>query len=186
LIQILEALERIPERFESISVPQDFCDTKAGREHLDSICDEQFDIATDIFLEAVSIDDVQTPLAPGESYTITEAVTIPSTAADSQFLLFVTDENNDELETSKSNNVFAEAVQFPTGLIVNLDVDNNGQTDALTDGSLIRRYLFEHLAWDNQSGEAGELDSEYLYTLDGQSLRTCELRCLGCGQNPSI
>ncbi|MBC6420353.1 MAG: DUF86 domain-containing protein [Hormoscilla sp. SP5CHS1] len=38
LLQILEALERIPERFESISVPQDFCDTKAGREHLDSIC----------------------------------------------------------------------------------------------------------------------------------------------------
>ncbi|MBC6420352.1 MAG: hypothetical protein GDA43_05175 [Hormoscilla sp. SP5CHS1] len=104
--------------------------------------DEQFDIATDIFLGAVSIDDVQTPLAPGESYTITEAVTIPSTAADSQFLLFVTDENNDELETSKSNNVFAEAVQFPTGLIVNLDVNNNGQTDALTDGSLIMRYLF--------------------------------------------
>ncbi|MBO1351970.1 MAG: hypothetical protein EBE86_033475 [Hormoscilla sp. GUM202] len=37
---------------------------------------------------------------------------------------------------------YLSGVQFPTGLIVNLDVDNNGQTDALTDGSLIMRYLF--------------------------------------------
>lgn len=34
----LEALERIPRRFEPIRVPDDFLADEAGREHLDSIC----------------------------------------------------------------------------------------------------------------------------------------------------
>ena len=38
LKDILEALERIPRRFEAISSPDDFLRDEAGREHLDSIC----------------------------------------------------------------------------------------------------------------------------------------------------
>ncbi len=38
LKQILEALERIPKRFENIALPQDFYNTESGLEHLDSIC----------------------------------------------------------------------------------------------------------------------------------------------------
>ncbi len=38
LTQILEALERIPRRFENIASPQDFYSTEQGLEHLDSIC----------------------------------------------------------------------------------------------------------------------------------------------------
>lgn len=38
LRRILEALELIPERFQSIDKPEDFFATSAGREHLDSIC----------------------------------------------------------------------------------------------------------------------------------------------------
>ncbi len=38
LTQILEALERIPRRFENIASPQDFYSTESGLEHLDSIC----------------------------------------------------------------------------------------------------------------------------------------------------
>jgi uncharacterized protein with HEPN domain len=38
LTQILEALERIPRRFEDIAAPQDFYSTESGLEHLDSIC----------------------------------------------------------------------------------------------------------------------------------------------------
>lgn len=38
LTQILEALERIPRRFENITSPQDFYSTESGLEHLDSIC----------------------------------------------------------------------------------------------------------------------------------------------------
>ena len=38
LKDILEALERIPRRFETISSPDDFLRDEAGREHLDSIC----------------------------------------------------------------------------------------------------------------------------------------------------
>lgn len=38
LTQILEALERIPRRFENIDSPQDFYSTESGLEHLDSIC----------------------------------------------------------------------------------------------------------------------------------------------------
>jgi uncharacterized protein with HEPN domain len=38
LREILKAMERIPERFESISAPTDFRADKKGLEHLDSIC----------------------------------------------------------------------------------------------------------------------------------------------------
>lgn len=38
LKDILEALQRIPRRFETISSPDDFLRDEAGREHLDSIC----------------------------------------------------------------------------------------------------------------------------------------------------
>ena len=38
LESILEALERIPPRFSSIELPEDFMKDEAGREHLDSIC----------------------------------------------------------------------------------------------------------------------------------------------------
>lgn len=38
LSDILEALERIPRRAESIHEPNDFLADEAGREHLDSIC----------------------------------------------------------------------------------------------------------------------------------------------------
>ena len=38
LKSILEALERIPDRFKDIAKPSDFITTPTGREHLDSIC----------------------------------------------------------------------------------------------------------------------------------------------------
>lgn len=38
LASILEALERIPARFRTISKPDDFLSGPTGREHLDSIC----------------------------------------------------------------------------------------------------------------------------------------------------
>ncbi|MBE9061204.1 DUF86 domain-containing protein [cf. Phormidesmis sp. LEGE 11477] len=38
LKRILEATELIPERFQSISKPEDFLTTSTGKEHLDSIC----------------------------------------------------------------------------------------------------------------------------------------------------
>lgn len=38
LSDILEALERIPRRFQSIFSPDDFLRDEGGREHLDSIC----------------------------------------------------------------------------------------------------------------------------------------------------
>lgn len=38
LRQILEALERIPDRFKTIDKPEDFLVTPANQEHLDSIC----------------------------------------------------------------------------------------------------------------------------------------------------
>ncbi len=38
LKDVLEALERIPYRFESINSPDDFLSDETGREHLDSIC----------------------------------------------------------------------------------------------------------------------------------------------------
>jgi uncharacterized protein with HEPN domain len=38
LKDVLEALERIPRRFESIHSPDDFMVDETGREHLDSIC----------------------------------------------------------------------------------------------------------------------------------------------------
>jgi uncharacterized protein with HEPN domain len=38
LEDVLEALERIPLRFESIRTPDDFLADEANREHLDSIC----------------------------------------------------------------------------------------------------------------------------------------------------
>ncbi|RFP61357.1 MAG: hypothetical protein BJG00_005390 [Limnothrix sp. CACIAM 69d] len=38
LEEILEALERIPDRLQDISKPEDFLATKAGRSNLDAIC----------------------------------------------------------------------------------------------------------------------------------------------------
>lgn len=38
LRDVLEVLQRIPDRFESIKVPDDFIADKEGVEHLDSIC----------------------------------------------------------------------------------------------------------------------------------------------------
>jgi CheY-like chemotaxis protein len=49
----------------------------------------------------------KSPLAAGNSYSVTKNVTIPNTQTGDRFLLIVTDINNNQGETDKTNNVYA-------------------------------------------------------------------------------
>jgi len=54
----------------------------------------------------------QTPLAAGDSYTITQTVAIPDSTLGSRYLLFVTDAGNSQGETDESNNVNAVSIML--------------------------------------------------------------------------
>jgi len=73
--------------------------------------DTIFDWWDDTYVYDQWIQD-QTPLAPGESYTITQTVTIPSTTPGSRYLLFVADGSNDQGETDETNNILARPISL--------------------------------------------------------------------------
>ena len=78
--------------------------------------DDTFD-NTDTFVTDQWIGS-QIPLEAGDSYTLTETVTIPETAIGSRYLLFVTDEYNYQSETNETDNVYALPIELDA-----LDVD---------------------------------------------------------------
>ncbi|MGB3654095.1 MAG: CARDB domain-containing protein, partial [Rivularia sp. (in: cyanobacteria)] len=53
----------------------------------------------------------KTPLAPGESYTFQENVTLPNITGD-RYLLFVVDGNNNQIETDENNNVYTIPIKL--------------------------------------------------------------------------
>ncbi|MDM9385689.1 CARDB domain-containing protein [Chlorogloeopsis sp. ULAP01] len=92
-----------------------------------------------------------TPVAAGDTYSLTKTVTIPKTALGSRYLLFVTDADNNHYETNETNNIKAIPVQVnapdlivfdasaPTTaalgeqITVNWQVTNQGSVTADTD-----------------------------------------------------
>ncbi|MBD2251345.1 CARDB domain-containing protein [Nostoc parmelioides] len=76
------------------------------------ISNDQFLDDSDTFL-FYKYGEQNTPLASGESYTVTENISIPNSVARgniSRYLLFVTDGYNNQDETDETNNVFAQAI----------------------------------------------------------------------------
>ncbi|MBD6617094.1 type I secretion C-terminal target domain-containing protein [Komarekiella sp. 'clone 1'] len=74
------------------------------------LSDDEFLDDEDIFFTQVSSEN-NTPLAGGDSYTITQNITIPDFARkNSRYLLFSTDRNNNLSETNEDNNVFAQPI----------------------------------------------------------------------------
>ncbi len=61
-------------------------------------------------------------LYPSDSYTVEQNVTIPQDAAGStQYLLFITDDNQDRVESDETNNVRAVSIEF---IAPNLTISN--------------------------------------------------------------
>ena len=52
-----------------------------------------------------------TPVAPGDTYNLTQTVTIPNTALGNRYLLFVADADNNQYETNEGNNIKAIPVE---------------------------------------------------------------------------
>ncbi|MBX9255662.1 type I secretion C-terminal target domain-containing protein [Desmonostoc muscorum CCALA 125] len=73
------------------------------------ISDDQFLDSSDTYITQEWV-AVNTPLAPGSSYTINRNISFPTTKVGDRYLLFVADRYNDQSETNETNNVFAQPI----------------------------------------------------------------------------
>ncbi|WP_013334633.1 CARDB domain-containing protein [Gloeothece verrucosa] len=83
--------------------------------------DQTFNASTDTYLGEFWTGD-QTPLAAGSNYTFTKNFSVPTLAAGSYYLLFITDRYNYQAETDETNNIYAKpfTVQPPADLIATI------------------------------------------------------------------
>ncbi len=73
--------------------------------------------ATDTLVTSIEAGG-KTPLAPGQSYTISQNITIPTSATGKSYLLFVTDRDRQLFESNETNNVKALAALAAPDLVV--------------------------------------------------------------------
>ncbi len=64
--------------------------------------------------------NTQTPLAAGDSYTITQNITIPTWTVGKPYLLFVADRNNYQRESNKTNNINSFVLNASDLAVINL------------------------------------------------------------------
>ncbi len=71
-----------------------------------------------------------TPLAPGNSYTTSRNIILPDTNFGDRYLLFVTNDDNEQLETDEVNNVRAVPIQITVPPVVGDISANNGTVES--------------------------------------------------------
>jgi subtilase family serine protease len=98
------------------------------------LSDDQVLSSSDTSIFSIS-EASKSPLAPAGTYTVTQNVTLPSSAAPgTHYLLFKTDRNNEQGETDETNNVYAVAI---TILAPDLVVSAATAPDTAIDGDTI-------------------------------------------------
>jgi subtilase family serine protease len=107
-----------------------------------------------------------TPVVPGDTYTLLNTINIPNTALGNRYLLFVADADNNQYETNENNNIKAirvevnapdlivESASAPTSaalgeqITVNWQVTNQGSVTASADW-YDYIYLSDDQIWDS-------------------------------------
>ena len=64
----------------------------------------------EISICAIGKGETRTPLAPGESYTVTRSIIVPETTG-KPYLLFVSDRHNFQYESDECNNIRTVAIE---------------------------------------------------------------------------
>ncbi|MEL7407076.1 MAG: CARDB domain-containing protein [Cyanobacteria bacterium J06558_2] len=116
--------------------------------------------------------DLEAPLAPGDSYTVSQEITLPNGQEGEQYLLFVTDTNNRQGETDETDNVRT----------VPIVITNNGVNLQLTEANApATAILGETIAVDwstvNVGGISASLDwLDRVYLSDDTTLDNTDFR----------